>query len=88
MPGTIEVDYRNADAEAVQIENAADYFRGAALTPQDTRTTLPANKNGKTAYRKAQEHMETLGASLNREAGNIRELYKAFEEFDNMMGEL
>lgn len=88
MPGIIEVNYRNIDAEAAKIASSADYFRGAALAPQDTRTTLPANKNGKAVYRKAQEHVEALGASLNREAGNIRELYESFEEFDNMMGGL
>ncbi len=88
MPGIIEVNNRNVDAEAAQIESAADYFWGAVLAPQDMRTTLPANQNGKEVYRKAQEHMEALGASLGREAGNIRELYEAFEEFDNMMGGL
>ena len=88
MAGEIRVNQQQAGESADRIESAAGYFRNSPLVPQDTRTTIPANANGRAAYGRSQSCMEELGSALDQEVRNIRSLNAAFTEFDEMMGEL
>ena len=81
----IRVNDGRVKADAAQMESAAAYLRNVPLTRQDTRTTLPANGNGKSAYGRSQERISRLGVLLDQEAQNIRGLGNAFTEFDGMM---
>lgn len=82
----IRVNHGSVQADAAQVESAASYLRNVPLTPQDTRTTLLANANGKSAYGRTQDGISRLGVLLDKEARNIRSLGAAFTEFDEMMG--
>lgn len=88
MADEIRVDQKEAEEKAAGIESASGYFQVCALVPQDTRTTIPANENGRSAYGRSQSHIQSLGGALDQEVTNIRSLNAAFAEFDKMMGEL
>lgn len=88
MADSIHINDTSVREEAAQIESAAAYLGKVLLSPQDIRTTLPANENGKSAYERAQERISRLGVLLDQEADNIRSLNMAFAEFDEMMGRL
>ena len=88
MAGEIRVNQHQADESAARIDSGAGYFTNSPLVPQDTRTTIPANANGRAAYGRSQSCMEELGSALDQEVRNIRSLNAAFTEFDEMMGEL
>lgn len=88
MADIIYVNPERAGEEAKQIESAASYLGKVSLTPQDMRTSLPANTNGKSAYGRAQDRISRLGVLLDWEAQNIRRLGGVFAEFDEMMGRL
>lgn len=88
MAHVIQIDQGMVEEKAGKIEGAGKYFKNSALSPQDTRTTIPANRNAKAAYGRAGGRMEKLRAALYREVENIRSLNVAFVEFDEMMGEL
>ena len=88
MAGEIRLNQYQAVESAARIECAAVYFRNSQLVPQYTRTTIPANANGRAAYGRSQSCMEELGSALDQEVRNIRSLNAAFTEFDEMMGEL
>lgn len=74
--------------DAGRLEGAAAYLKSTPLSPQDQRTTLPANSAGLLSYEEAQKNLACLGTVLDRETENIRELHMAFEEFDEMLGRL
>ena len=86
MADKIQVNRQNIENEAMQIESAASYLMKVPLDSQDTRSTIPANANGKEAYERSQERISALGDLLDQEVENIRELNEAFEKFDEMMG--
>ncbi len=86
MTDSIRVNHRSVGEDAIQMESAAAYLDNVLLAPQDTRTTLPANGNGKTAYGRAQNRISCLGVLIDQEVQNVRNLDLAFTEFDEMMG--
>ncbi len=88
MADKIRVNRQNIEKDAMQIESAASCLMKVPLDSQDTRSTIPANANGKAAYERSQERISALGDLLDREVENIRGLNEAFENFDEMMGQL
>lgn len=88
MADNIYVNMGKVKENAGQVETAAGYLKSVPLIPQDTRTTIPANRKCILAYETAQEEISVLGMMLDQEAENIRELRAAFVEFDEMIGRL
>ncbi len=86
MADRIKVNQAETEKEADVIEGAALYLKNIPLTPQDMRTTLPANAGSINAYNKAQDRIASLGGMLDQEVSNIRSLQAAFTEFDEMTG--
>ncbi len=86
MAENIRVNQGQAEKDAALMDSAAAYLGNVPLTRQDTRTTLPANERGRSAYGRGQERISRLGVLLDVEAENIRGLGAAFVEFDEMMG--
>lgn len=86
MTDLIRMNQARVEKDAARIESAAAYLGNVPLTRQDTRTTLPANARGRSAYKRGQERISMLGVLLDEEAKNIRGLGAAFTEFDEMMG--
>ena len=88
MAENIHVNQEKVQEDVQCLEGAAAYLKNIPLSSQDTRTTLPANVNGRLAYERAERDLAGLGASLDQEVNNIRGLNIAFAEFDEMLGEL
>ena len=88
MADRINIDQGRVEEKAGQIGGAAAYLVNVPLTPQDNKTTLPANEKGRAAYGRSQERIAALGNLLDQEVKNIRGLGAAFTQFDEMMGQL
>lgn len=88
MSDKISVDKEQVEHDAEAIAKASQYFTQVDLMPLDMRSTITANENSKTAYQRAQDGIAAMAVALDQDVENIRSLNVAFEQFDQMMGEL
>lgn len=70
------------------IQSISNYFSVTPLVPEDSRSTIAANQNGKNAYYKSQEALDKFADALDKDAENIRSIGLAFKECDDLISGL
>lgn len=86
--GKIIVNTENAEKEAKNITDAAEYFYQTGLSPQYFTSTIRANKKSINAFNNAEEIISQFGNILEKDGQIIKSMSDCYAGIDSMVARL
>lgn len=81
----IQIDMEVIEERSTNISGSAEYFKVYSIEPRDYESTITANSNETIAACGEQQILGLLGATLDKDAANIKSLGLEFIQYDRML---